>query len=42
MIDPDKLRHLGPLVDLESLGGPGRGGGEERPPGTSSRHDTGG
>jgi RNA polymerase sigma-70 factor (ECF subfamily) len=38
MIDPDKLRHLGPLADLESLGGPGRSGGEERPPGTSSHH----
>jgi RNA polymerase sigma-70 factor (ECF subfamily) len=39
MINPDKLRHLGPLADLSPLGGRG---GKERLPGTSSRHHTGG
>jgi RNA polymerase sigma factor (sigma-70 family) len=42
MIDPDKLRHLGPLVDLEPLSDLGRRGGHERLPGTSSRHHTDG
>jgi RNA polymerase sigma factor (sigma-70 family) len=37
MIDPDRLRHLGPLADLGPLGGHGGGGHrEQRPPGTSS------
>jgi RNA polymerase sigma factor (sigma-70 family) len=42
MMNPDKLQHLGPLADLSPLGGPGRRGGNERLPGTSSRHHTGG
>jgi RNA polymerase sigma-70 factor (ECF subfamily) len=36
VINPDKLRHLGPLADL------GRRGRQEPLPGTSSRHHTGG
>ena len=42
VINPDKLRHLGPLADLGPLGGRGRRGGEQRLPGTSGRHHTGG
>jgi hypothetical protein len=42
VIDPDKLRHLGPLADLGPLSGRRSRGGEERLPGTSSRHHTGG
>jgi RNA polymerase sigma-70 factor (ECF subfamily) len=33
VIDPDKLRHLGPLADLGDLVGRGRSGGDERLPG---------
>jgi RNA polymerase sigma factor (sigma-70 family) len=32
VVDPDKLRHLGPLADLGPLGGRGRRGGGERGP----------
>jgi hypothetical protein len=32
VINPDKLRHLGPLADLGPLGGRGRRGGAERGP----------
>jgi len=32
VINPDKLRHLGPLADLGPLGGPGRGAGQEPGP----------
>jgi RNA polymerase sigma-70 factor (ECF subfamily) len=32
VINPDKLRHLGPLADLGPLGGRGRRGGAERRP----------
>jgi RNA polymerase sigma factor (sigma-70 family) len=42
MIDPDKLRHLGPLADLGPLSGRSRRGGGQRLPGTSSRHHTSG
>jgi RNA polymerase sigma-70 factor, ECF subfamily len=42
VIDPDKLRHLGPLADLGPLGGRSRRGGQEGLPGTSSRHHIGG
>jgi RNA polymerase sigma-70 factor (ECF subfamily) len=48
VINPDKLRHLGPLADLSPLAdlgplsGRGRRGGDGRQPGTSSRHHTGG
>jgi RNA polymerase sigma factor (sigma-70 family) len=42
VINPDKLTHLGPLADLGPLSGRGRRGGEERLPGTSSRHHIGG
>jgi RNA polymerase sigma-70 factor (ECF subfamily) len=42
VINPDKLRHLGPLADLGPLGGRGRRGGEQRLPGTSGRDHTGG
>jgi RNA polymerase sigma-70 factor (ECF subfamily) len=42
VINPDKLRHLGPLADLGPLSRHGRHGGEEPLPGTSSRHHTGG
>jgi RNA polymerase sigma factor (sigma-70 family) len=37
VIDPDKLRHLGPLADLGPVGGRGRRGGKERLPGATSR-----
>jgi hypothetical protein len=33
VVDPDKLRHLGPLADLGDLVGRGRSGGDERLPG---------
>jgi len=42
VINPDKLRHLGPLADLGPLSGRGRPSGEARLPGTSSRNHTGG
>jgi RNA polymerase sigma-70 factor (ECF subfamily) len=42
VINPDKLRHLGPLADLGPLSGRGRRGRQEPLPGTSSRHHTGG
>jgi hypothetical protein len=42
VINPDKLRHLGPLADLGPLSRHGRHGRQERLPGTSSRHHTGG
>jgi hypothetical protein len=32
VINPDKLRHLGPLADLGPLSGRGRRGGAERGP----------
>jgi RNA polymerase sigma-70 factor, ECF subfamily len=32
VINPDKLRHLGPLADLGPLGGRARRGGAERGP----------
>jgi RNA polymerase sigma factor (sigma-70 family) len=40
MINPDKLRHLGPLADLGPLSGRDHHGPQERPPGTSNRHHT--
>jgi len=42
VVNPDKLRHLGPLADLGPLSGRGRRGRQEPLPGTSSRHHTGG
>ncbi len=42
VVNPDKLRHLGPLADLVLLSGRGRRGRQEPLPGTSSRHHTGG